>query len=291
MRCSRSVALAAGAVGVIALSIPAFATPLPPERPARLKQHASPSERHRANPENRHRAREPAQRVAAFSRPPLGSFALVVEARKYIGTNPTDRKKLWCATFMNFILHKLGYAGTNSDAAKSFVYYGHRISAPRVGAIAVLRRGKHGGHVGVVSGIDPSGNPIIISGNHNKRVGVGVYPRSRVIAYVMPTEMRSTPVEVAGRSGATRNVAQHGLDSPIAELLAAIRAEQERRNSREAAHEARAMARPTASPPPHRTIQQLPGREAANHRLGLAPALAELFGVADGAPPNQPIAR
>jgi hypothetical protein len=26
----------------------------------------------------------------------------------------------------------------------------------------------------------------IISGNHNKRVGVGVYPRERVYAYVVP---------------------------------------------------------------------------------------------------------
>ena len=114
--------------------------------------------------------------------------ALVAEARKYMGTNPTDRKRLWCATFMNFVLAKLGYAGTNSDAAKSFAYYGQRISAPRIGAIAVLTRGKRGGHVGVVSGVDPHGNPIIISGNHNDRVGEGVYPRSRVIAYVMPTE-------------------------------------------------------------------------------------------------------
>ena len=39
---------------------------------------------------------------------------------------------------------------------------------------------------GVVSGIDPSGNPIIISGNHGHKVGEGVYPRSRVYAYVMP---------------------------------------------------------------------------------------------------------
>ena len=56
-----------------------------------------------------------------------------------MGTNPTDRKRLWCATFMNFILAKAGYAGTNSDAAKSFAYYGRRLSRPRIGAIAVLR--------------------------------------------------------------------------------------------------------------------------------------------------------
>jgi hypothetical protein len=49
-----------------------------------------------------------------------------------------------------------------------------------------MSRGRRGGHVGVVSGIDPNGNPIIISGNHGHRVGEGVYPRGRIYAYVMP---------------------------------------------------------------------------------------------------------
>jgi hypothetical protein len=30
------------------------------------------------------------------------------------------------------------------------------------------------------------GDPIVISGNHGGRVGEGVYPRSRVLAYVTP---------------------------------------------------------------------------------------------------------
>src|SRR5476649_843464 len=104
----------------------------------------------------------------APKRPMFGWPALVSEARKYIGTNPTARTKLWCATFMNLVLAKVGYAGTHSDAAKSFAQYGHRISEPKVGAIAVLTRGRNGGHVGVVSGIDQQGNPIIISGNHGQ---------------------------------------------------------------------------------------------------------------------------
>ncbi|HET7411819.1 MAG TPA: TIGR02594 family protein, partial [Pararhizobium sp.] len=54
-----------------------------------------------------------------------------------------------------------------------------------VGAIAVMRR-RGGGHVGVVSGIDANGNPILISGNHNHTVAEAAYPRSRIVAYVMP---------------------------------------------------------------------------------------------------------
>ena len=110
----------------------------------------------------------------------------VSEARRWIGTNPTDRNSLWCARFMNFVLERSGFQGTGSDAANSFASYGQRISGPQVGAIAVMTRGKNGGHVGIVSGIDASGNPIIISGNHGKQVGEGVYPRGRVYAYVIP---------------------------------------------------------------------------------------------------------
>jgi uncharacterized protein (TIGR02594 family) len=55
-----------------------------------------------------------------------------------------------------------------------------------VGAIAVMSRGARGGHVGVVSGIDANGNPIIISGNHGRRVAESTYSRGRIYAYVMP---------------------------------------------------------------------------------------------------------
>jgi uncharacterized protein (TIGR02594 family) len=115
-----------------------------------------------------------------------GYSDLVAEARRWMGTNPTGRSSLWCARFMNFVLKRAGYRGTGSDMARSFASYGRRISGPRVGAIAVLARGKRGGHVGVVSGLDSNGNPILISGNHGRRVGEGVYSRGRVIAYVLP---------------------------------------------------------------------------------------------------------
>jgi len=120
----------------------------------------------------------------------FGSRALVVEARRYLGTNPTRMARLWCARFMNFVLDRAGYRGTGSDAALSFARYGHRVSGPRIGAIAVMRR-KGGGHVGIVTGIDRHGNPILVSGNTpNARgrsvVAERVYPRRRIIAYVMP---------------------------------------------------------------------------------------------------------
>jgi uncharacterized protein (TIGR02594 family) len=122
------------------------------------------------------------QQAAAFSG--FGSNSLVAEARKYLGTNPTGRRSLWCGAFMDMVLKRTGHRG-GGNLAKAYARYGTRVSGPQVGAIAVMRR-KGGGHVGVVSGIDPNGNPIIVSGNHNRTVAESVYPASRITAYVMP---------------------------------------------------------------------------------------------------------
>jgi len=109
---------------------------------------------------------------------------LVAEARKYIGTNPTGRGSLWCGAFMDLVLKRTGHPG-GGNLASAYVHYGTRVSGPQVGAIAVMGR-RGGGHVGVVSGIDPNGNPIIISGNHNHTTAEAVYPRTRISAYVVP---------------------------------------------------------------------------------------------------------
>jgi uncharacterized protein (TIGR02594 family) len=117
----------------------------------------------------------------------FGSSGLIAEARRYLGGNPTGRSSLWCANFMNMVLQRSGHKTTGSNMARSFASYGQRVSGPQVGAIAVMSRGKRGGHVGVVSGFDKSGNPIVISGNHGGRVAEAVYPRGRIYAYVMPS--------------------------------------------------------------------------------------------------------
>jgi uncharacterized protein (TIGR02594 family) len=106
--------------------------------------------------------------------------SLVAEARKYIGTNPTGRGSLWCGAFMDMVLKHTGHSG-GGNLAWGYRNYGTRVAGPQVGAIAVMR-----GHVGVVSGVDANGNPIIVSGNHNHTVAEAVYPRSRISTYVMP---------------------------------------------------------------------------------------------------------
>ena len=114
----------------------------------------------------------------------LSGNSLVADARRYIGTNPTGRSSLWCGAFMDKVLKDAGLPG-GGNLALGYLHYGHRVAGPQVGAIAVMGR-RRGGHVGVVSGLDPNGNPIIVSGNHNRTVAESVYPRGRIIAYVMP---------------------------------------------------------------------------------------------------------
>lgn len=105
---------------------------------------------------------------------------LVTEARRYIGTNPTDRRTLWCGAFVDLVLRRTGHKGGGLNAP-AYANYGTRLSGPRIGAIAVMS-----GHVGIVSGIDASGNPIIVSGNHRSTVDEVVFPRRMIVAYVQP---------------------------------------------------------------------------------------------------------
>ena len=148
-------------------------------QPAMIDQHGVAANSHVAG--NSYAAATPSGAISD-----VGGTGVVSEARRYIGSNPTGRSALWCGHFMNMVLERSGHRGSGSNMARSFASYGTRVSGPQVGAIAVMSRGKRGGHVGVVSGMDSHGNPIIISGNHGRRVAETVYPRGRIYAYVMP---------------------------------------------------------------------------------------------------------
>jgi uncharacterized protein (TIGR02594 family) len=108
---------------------------------------------------------------------------VVSRARQFIGETAHQvgvRSTLWCSAF----LRKITGARDVDDSALSWER--HRRVAPQVGAIVTMRR-LGGGHVGIVSGFDAQGNPIVISGNHGGRVREAVYGRSRIRAWVSPT--------------------------------------------------------------------------------------------------------
>lgn len=118
----------------------------------------------------------------AVSSPAFGGGA-VSKARRYIGMNARQiglhRTTLWCSAFLRYVV---GSPPGVDDRAMSWLSQPR--TTARIGAIAVVQSRRK--HVGVVSGFDANGNPILISGNHNNRVVEAAYPRRSVIAYVQP---------------------------------------------------------------------------------------------------------
>ena len=137
-----------------------------------------------------------------------GAAGVLLEALRWRGRTAKQiglPTKLWCADFMNFVLRRAGGKGTQSRAARSYLKYGKKLDGPRVGAIAILtRKGPQNGHVGIVRGTDGQGNPILVSGNHGETVAQSVYPKSRVLAYVMPPDYVLDDMAAAARAAALK---------------------------------------------------------------------------------------
>ena len=106
---------------------------------------------------------------------------VVDRARQFIGETAHQvgvRSTLWCSAF----LRKITGAQDVDDRALSWEK--HQRIAPQVGAVVTMGR-RGGGHVGIVSGCKPNGDPIVISGNSRRhRVTETVYPRSSIRAWL-----------------------------------------------------------------------------------------------------------
>ena len=137
-----------------------------------------------------------------------GASGVLLEALRWRGRTAKQLglpSQLWCADFMNFVLRSAGAKGTQSRAARSFLDFGKKLDGPRIGAIAILyRKGANNGHVGVVRGTDGEGNPIVVSGNHGPTVKESIYPKAKVIAYVMPPDYVLEDMALAARAAALK---------------------------------------------------------------------------------------
>jgi uncharacterized protein (TIGR02594 family) len=113
----------------------------------------------------------------------------ISEARLYLGSTGGQLRMVhrrWCGEFMGRVARSVGMkTPRNPNWAADWDEVGYRISGPQVGAVALIgKRRIH--HVGIVTGIDAHGNPIIISGNHANRVVETAYPRGSIAAYIWP---------------------------------------------------------------------------------------------------------
>lgn len=120
--------------------------------------------------------------IAATTDYAVPGLALVTIARFYVGTNPTDMNRLWCARFMRFILRRAGYGdpGPAFDAANSFRRIGHP-GTPQPGTIVIWSRGGNRGHVGIIVRLTSPAKAIVISGNDGPAGGRQVMERERSI--------------------------------------------------------------------------------------------------------------
>lgn len=112
----------------------------------------------------------------------------LVEAQRAIGAGAHQlglRRNLWCAAGVNRFLQRAGFRGTRSDMARSFARYGVA-TGPRPGAIAVMSRGKRGGHVAIV--VKEVGDQVLtVSPNSRGKVRYVTFHKSRIYAYRWPT--------------------------------------------------------------------------------------------------------
>ncbi len=102
-----------------------------------------------------------------------------VRTRHSHQSRPAGCPRAWCGCWMALQVH--GKHVRRLWLARNWAYEGVAAHRGCIGCVAVLSRGRRGGHVGRVVGWQGP-NPVIVSGNHNRSVGTAVYPVGRLIA-------------------------------------------------------------------------------------------------------------
>lgn len=98
-------------------------------------------------------------------------------------------KTPWCSVANCAWFERIGIRSPRSAAARSWLKWGQKIDTPRLGAVAVLRRGREAwqGHVGQY--VADCGDFIkLLSGNTGDSVCVKLFPKGDVIEYRWPTD-------------------------------------------------------------------------------------------------------
>ncbi len=64
----------------------------------------------------------------------------IVEYHGATSLRAKDDETPWCSSFVNWVMKKAGYSGTNNAQARSWLEWGEPLSSPRYGAITVIKR-------------------------------------------------------------------------------------------------------------------------------------------------------
>ena len=92
---------------------------------------------------------------------------------------------MWCGWWL---AQHLGYKDKNLYFVLNWLEDKRftRVSGPAVGQIAVFRRGKRGGHIGIVKGVPEPGKVLLLSGNDGNAVRLRARSTAGVIGYMVP---------------------------------------------------------------------------------------------------------
>lgn len=111
------------------------------------------------------------------------------------GRAKTDESP-WCSSFVNWVLKKARYEGTNSAWSHSWKTWGDGIAKPALGCIAFIDWGKVDaaksgkGHVGFVVGRTAKGRIVLLGGNQSDKVRYTAFKTSVVDSYRVPKGFR-----------------------------------------------------------------------------------------------------
>jgi uncharacterized protein (TIGR02594 family) len=114
----------------------------------------------------------------------------ILEYHSSTSGKATSETVHWCSAFVNWVMTKSGYTGTNNAVATSWAKWGKKISQPAYGSIAVIDWDGPGpgwkGHVGFVVGKKGS-SILLLGGNQSDAVNISSFSTNRVIAYIYPS--------------------------------------------------------------------------------------------------------
>ncbi|WP_445488561.1 hypothetical protein [Rhodopseudomonas sp. RCAM05734] len=125
------------------------------------------------------------ERVARHHAPSAGLLAVMQDgAGRIARPGRYIAGRLICAVNVNAALAERGIRGTGSAKAKSFLDWG-QASGPVPGAVVVSNRGRHGGHVAIVSRVE-GGQVYVWNPSPRGRGWQEVAYRHRAISYRVP---------------------------------------------------------------------------------------------------------
>lgn len=102
----------------------------------------------------------------------------------------------WCAAFVGGCLKDASLPNTGSLLARSYLEYGTKLDAPKVGAIAIFKRGAPpSGHVAFVTGWG-NGSIRVLGGNQGDKVCEANYPLDSLLGLRWPPEPQAQAVVV-----------------------------------------------------------------------------------------------